>query len=196
MKRACLFAAILACGMAASTLLAQPKPDFSGRWTTNPDPASAVSAAAPARGGGGARGRQGGGRGRGAVSGDMGSGWGSTITLDQNATSLTLEYDFFVRGDLQPPLTFSYRLDGSETRNTVRMGRGLQVQTSKTAWDGNTLIITTTHTYADAVSGAPMTTEVIRRLSLESPTSLVVETIRAAVPGGEASTVRTVYRKI
>src|SRR5580765_8563325 len=91
------------------------KPDFSGRWT--------IEVAPPAAGAAGGRG----GPGR----GDMGSGWGSTITIAQDASRLTVEYVFFGRGDLQPPLKFVYPLDGSETKNSVMMGRGVQEQVSK-----------------------------------------------------------------
>ena len=63
--------------------------------------------------------------------GDMGSGWGSTITITQDAARLTVEYAFFSRGDMQPPLKFVYALDGSETKNSVMMGRGIQGQTSR-----------------------------------------------------------------
>ncbi|HVQ42130.1 MAG TPA: hypothetical protein VMS54_07990, partial [Vicinamibacterales bacterium] len=81
---------------------AQAKPDFSGRWTTDPDPAAA--AAQPARGAGP------GVAGRGGQPADVGSGWGSTITITQGATSLTVEYAFFARGDMQDPLKFVYAL--------------------------------------------------------------------------------------
>jgi len=158
---------------------AQAKTDFSGRWTSDPDPA-----AAPARG------TAGGGR------GDMGSGWGSPITVTQDGTRLTVEYAFFGRGDMQPPLKFVYALDGSETKNSVMMGRGMQVQTSHTAWDGAKLKITTLHMLADPATGKPMTAEVVQMLSLESPTSLVVETTRAGVLGGQATTTKTVFRKL
>ena len=76
------------------------------------------------------------------------------------------------------------------------MGRGMQAEVSKTAWDGDALIITTSYTFADPVSGKPTPFEVKRKLSLESPASLVVETTRSGVMGGPASTVRTVFRKI
>ena len=125
----------------------------------------------------------------------MGSGWGPTITITQNATQLTVEYAFFGRGDMQPPLKFTYALDGSETKNSVMMGRGTQAQVSKTAWDGARLVITTVHTFAGP-DGKPMTSEVKQTLSLESPTSLVVEAVRAGVLGGPATTTRTVYRKL
>jgi hypothetical protein len=125
----------------------------------------------------------------------MGSGWGPTITIAQEANRLTVEYPFFARGDLQPPLKFVYALDGSEARNSVMMGRGIQVQTSKTAWDGDKLIITTVHTFANPANDQPMTIEVKQSLVLESPTVLIVETTRGGVFGGPPSTTRTAYRK-
>ncbi|SPE39970.1 exported hypothetical protein [Candidatus Sulfopaludibacter sp. SbA3] len=155
---------------AAAGQTAPAKPDFSGRWTIKP----AAPGTAPARG-------------------DMGSGWGSTIAIEQDSKRLTVEYEFFARSDLQPPLRFVYALDGSETRNSVMMGRGVQVQTSKTRWDGDKLVITTIHTFTDPASGRPMTAEVKQTLSLESPTSLVVETMRAGVLGGPSATTRTTY---
>lgn len=60
----------------------------------------------------------------------MGSGWGSTITLAQTARVLTVEYAFFTRGDMQPPVKFTFALDGSESKNTVMMGHGYQVERS------------------------------------------------------------------
>src|SRR5262245_43569660 len=128
--------------------------------------------------------------------GDMGSGWGSPITITQDAQRLTVEYAFFGRGDLQPPLKFVYALDGSETKNSLMMGRGVQTQSSKAAWNGDTLVITTTHTFVDPGSGKPATTEVKQVLSLESPTSLVVETTRASVDGGPPNTTKTAYKKM
>ncbi len=165
---------------------AQAKPDFSGRWTTDPDPAAA--AAQPARGAGPG--------GRGGPPPDVGSGWGSTITVTQAATSLTVEYAFFTRGDMQPPLKFVYALDGSESKNTVMMGRGLQVQTSRTTWAGDSLVITSAYSFTDPQSGKPATAEVKRTLTLESPTLLVIETVYGGVMGGPATTTRTMYRKI
>jgi opacity protein-like surface antigen len=164
---------------------AQAKPDLSGRWTTDPDPASAAQ---PARGAGPG--------GRGGPPPNVGSGWGSTITITQTATSFTVEYAFFTRGDMQPPLKFVYALDGSESKNTVMMGRGLQVQTSRTTWAGDSLVITSDYSFTDPQSGKPATAEVKRTLKLESPTSLSIETVYGGVMGGPATTTRTVYRKI
>ena len=179
-----MLTAILACLAAVSISIGAPfqaKTDFSGRWTTDPDPAA--TAPAPARGAGPAR-------------GDMGSGWGSPITVTQDGARLTVEYAFFGRGDMQPPLKFVYALDGSETKNTVMMGRGMQMSASRTAWDGAKLRITTLHTLADPATGKPMTAEVVQVLSLESPTSLVIETTRAGVLGAKPSTTKTTYRKL
>jgi hypothetical protein len=159
--------------------LAQTRPDFSGRWTSEPDPSSQPA---------------GGGRG-GVRNGDMGSGWGSNIAIAQDAGRLTVEYLFFAPGDMQPPLKFVYALDGSETKNSVMMGRGLQVQRSKAAWDGDKLVITTLHTFEHPETGQPMTSEVKQTLWLESPASLIIETTRGGVLGGPPSTTRTAYRK-
>lgn len=161
---------------------AQPPADFSGQWTLEA-PAIASTEAVP---------------GRPAVAsapGTMGSGWGSTIAIAQDATQLRVEYTIFSRYDLQPPLTFTYPLDGSEGRNTVMMGRGEQVESSRARWDGRSLVIVTTYQVADRAAGKPFTAEVTRRLSLESPTTLIVDATRTGVLGGPASTTRSVYRK-
>ncbi len=198
MKRMAWLLTVAAIVWLAATVVAQTRPDFSGRWTSDPEP----SATSPPGGrqvgtARGAAGQRAGGTGgaRGARSGDMGSGWGSNITITQDAVRLTVEYAFFARGDMQPPLKFIYALDGSETKNSVMMGRGLQVQSSKAEWAGDTLIITTRHTFAHPETGETITSEVRQKLSLESPELLIVEAERSSVLGGPASTVRTVYRK-
>jgi len=166
--------ALLAVGATAQT-----RPDFSGRWTSEPSQA-----------GDGQRNVSG------ERIGDMGSGWGPNITITQTAERMTVEYLFFARGDMQPPLRFIFALGGSETRNSVMMGRGIQEQTSKTAWEGDKLVITTKHSFAGAAIGQPLTSEVKQTLALESPTSLIIETTRSGVLGGPSSTTRTVYRKL
>jgi hypothetical protein len=173
---------------------AQARPDFSGRWTSEPEsaPAPGDGRQAGSRRDGPAAGSQQ----AGVSSGDMGSGWGKTINLSQDDRRLRVEYEFFARGDMQPPLIFVYALDGAETKNSVMMGRGIQEQTSKTTWEADKLIITTTHVFDKMANGQPTTAEVRRTLWLESPTSLIVETTREGVPGGPVSTTRTVYRKL
>jgi len=173
------FKVLVVCAVVAWSAIgvaAQARPDFAGRWTTDPDPAAQAGRGGPARG-------------------DMGSGWGPTITISQDATRLTVEYAFFSRGDMQPPLRFAYALDGSETKNTVMMGHGMQTQASKTAWDGEKLVITTQHAFRDP-AGKPATQQVTQTLSRESPTSLIVETTRAGVLGGPPTTTKTAYRRL
>ena len=185
----------LAAGLIITTLAFQST-SFAGRWTTDPEPAPAAADAGRAQGAGPARGAGPGGAGPGRGRGDMGSGWGSTINITQDQARLTVEYTFFGRGDMQPPLRFTFALDGSASTNTVMMGRGMQNQTSRAAWDGARLVITTQHTLTDPATGKPVTAEVKQVLSLESPTSLVVETTRAGVLGGAPTTTTTTYRKI
>jgi hypothetical protein len=160
----------------------QAPADFSGRWTLD-TPAVATTPAVPGR------------PASTAAPGDMGSGWGSPITIAQDAKQITVEYQVFSRYDLQPPLKFTYALDGSERSNTVNMGRGDQVETSRVRWDGQALVIVTTFHVTDRAAGKPFTVDVTRTLSLDSPETLVVEVTRAGVLGGASSTTRSVYRK-
>ena len=164
---ACAIAAVMLAPVAAQT---PARPDFSGRWTAD--------VPAPGRG----------------ARGDMGSGWGSPLSITQDSQKLTVEYAFFGRGDMQPPLKFVYNLDGSPSTNTVMMGRGMQGQTSRASWTGDKLVITTMHTVADPATGKPMNAEVTQTLSLDDG-ALVVETTRAGVMGGPANTTRTTYKK-
>ena len=181
-RRALRLAEFAACVLLSSLMAgAQALPDFSGRWTmpvqaTGSAPAPGTAAVAPA-------------------SGDLGSGWGASIAIAQDAAKLTVRYTPFSRYDLQPPLVFVYQLDGSESRTTVTMGRGAQMESSRASWTGQTLTITTTFNVVDRPSSTPSTMTLTRKLSLESPTRLVVEATRSGVLGGPSSTTRTVYQK-
>jgi hypothetical protein len=166
----------------STTLLAQAPADFSGRWTLDA-PAIVTTPAVPGT------------PAAAAAPGDMGSGWGSTITIVQDPKRLSVEYAVFSRYDLQPPLTFTYPLDGSVSRNTVMLGRGAQTESSRAEWNGPTLVITTTFDVDDRAAGKPFAAELTRTLWLESPTTLIVEVTRAGVLGGPASTTRSIYRK-
>jgi len=125
----------------------------------------------------------------------MGSGWGSPLTITQDARQLVVEQTLFSRYDIQPPLRFVYALDGSETRNSVMTGHTTQLRVSRASWDGQALRIITTYPSIDPASGNAFTTEVIYRLTLESPTTLVIEAARGAALGGQPTKTRTVYRK-
>jgi opacity protein-like surface antigen len=180
MKMLTVALSLVAAGSFASAAAAQERPDFSGEWTIAAEPSPAA-------------GQPGGGQG--FRPGEFGSGWGRTITIAQDAGALKVVWPFYVRGDLQPPLTFVYALDGSATTDTVLMGRGMQEQVSRAAWEGNRLVITTVHAFAHPQNGQRMTTEVKRTLSLAAPTSLVVETAIGGVLGGPPTTSRAVYTR-
>ena len=173
------------------------KPDFSGTWIE----ASAAGVAQQGQRGAqpGQRGVQPGQRGGRA---SLGSGWGKQFTIVQVEEGLTVERVFFTRGDMQPALKYRYSLNGSETKNSIMMGRGIQEQVSTTAWDDEKLVIKTIFKSQYPVDGQQVSCEVTQVLSLvidesapDLPPSLVVETTRGGVLGGPPSTTRTVYHK-
>jgi hypothetical protein len=170
------WSAALAIQASATGAVAQ-QPSFAGRWAVMPDSTPPGTNAAP-------------------TPGSPGSGWGTPLTITQDSARLTVEYPFFSRYDLQPPLQFVFALNGTETRNTVMMGNGFQEQFSRATWNGSTLVLTTVHVVANpSGAGDSLRVEVTRRLSLESPTRLIAETTRAGVLGGQPSTTRTVYTR-
>jgi hypothetical protein len=172
--------ATLATLVAGAPASGQERPDFSGRWTTGPAPDM--------------RGR------RAGPPGDMGSGWGPDIVVRQDAETLTVEALIFAPGDLQPPLTYRYPLSqGAHAVNRILMGHGIQELPTTTRWDGDRLVLTTTHTFAHPETGRRVEADVTRVLSLEGPNSLVappslvVEMTIDGVLGGPPTTTRTVY---
>jgi hypothetical protein len=115
MKRANIGIIATAVLAVATIALAQAKPDFSGSWAPEADPA----AAAPTGGGGG----------RGMMAGPM--------TVKQTADTLTVE-----RTAGENKIVSNYKLDGSESTNTMQ-GRGGAVEVKSVAkWDGSKLVIT------------------------------------------------------
>ena len=158
----------------ATGVFAQAKPDFSGKWTL--DPASAP--APPAGGGGGGGGGRGGGRGGGG-----GAGFGQEFTVKQDANSLTISRD---QGG--QPVDATYKLDGSESKNTVTGRNGQQEQVSKTMWMGSKLMITTT------VNFGGNNVEQMRTLSLDGG-NLVIEQSQPGRDGGAPQTQKLVYKK-
>ena len=167
--------------LASSTVAGAQRPDFSGTWLLDEPTASARPSVATV---GDAAFRR----------GDMGSGWGSPLTITQSATRLGLAYPHFSAYDLQPPITLTYALDGSESRNAIMIGHAAAEQRSRTAWRDSSLVITTTH-LMPAGSGDARTTETRHMLTLESPTTLVVETWRATGGRATPSTTKAVYRR-
>jgi hypothetical protein len=167
---------------------AQAPADFSGRWTIE----AAVAPAPPAPGAPAPALRPD----QGTLNrGDMGSGWGSPLAITQDAKQLVVEQTLFSRYDANAQPRFVYLLDGTESRNSVMIGHATQVRTSRATWEGQALRIVSRYPAIDPGSGKPFTTEVAHRLSLESPTMMIIETTRAAALGGAETRTRTVYRK-
>jgi hypothetical protein len=115
-------------GLAAALVVAlavagyAQKPDFSGVWTPDVDPA----AAAPAGGGGGGRG--------------MG---GGPMTVKQTAADISVE-----RQGRNGATTTVYKTDGSEFEVA---GRGGAMMKATAKWDGSKLVITTKTDNGDQV---------------------------------------------
>ena len=137
------------------------RPDFSGEWNRVVDSAATRSSIAAT---GDAAFRR----------GDMGSGWGSPLIIRQTPDSMIVEYQQFSTYDLQPRLHFVYRLDGSESQNTIMIGHADSRQRSRTSWNGDTLIVVTTF---PAPTGGGATT-VRQALSIGSDGTLTIETTR------------------
>ena len=153
---------------------AQAKPDFTGSWAradAKEQPSIAATGDAP------------------FVSGDMGSGWGSPLTIEQDSHSLAIEYAHFSTYDLQPPLRFIYALDGADSVNSIMIGHTQSTQHSRAVWREQTLLIST----QVAVPGSSMRVEVQQALTLEAPQTLVIETTRSGTPGTAAPVTRTRY---
>ena len=163
----------------ASLAGAQQRPDFSGEWSVADDRAPSVAATGDAA----------------FRRGDMGSGWGPTIRITQRPDSLILTFVYFATYDLQPPLRFAYAIDGSESRNPIMIGHATSEQRSTLSWQGNTLVITTRHPVPKSVDGRATFAEVRQTLTLESPTSLALETTRTALNGGASTSTKTTYTK-
>jgi hypothetical protein len=153
---------------------AQTPPDFSGSWAradSKEQPSIAATGDAP------------------FVSGDMGSGWGSSLTIKQESNSFAIEYAHFSTYDMQPPLRLVYALDGSDSVNSVMIGHAESTQHSRAVWRKQTLLITT----QTEVPGSNMRVEVQQALTLESPQTLVIETTRSGNFSTAPSVTRTLY---
>ena len=189
MIRPAFFPALAVVAGIVVSAAAQSRPDFSGVWTADvtvapPPNAPGVPAAVPQRPDTGA-----------LSTGDMGSGWGSPLTITQSQEQLAVELRLFTRYDGQQQPRFVYALDGSESRNTYMPGHASQVRTSRAAWEGQTLRIVTQYPGVDPATGKPFTTEVTSTLELRSPSELVIESTRGGVLGGQPTRGSTTYRK-
>ena len=158
---------------ANSAVVGAQRPDFSGEWSRVVDSTAARSSVAAT---GDAAFRR----------GDMGSGWGSPLIIRQTADSMIVEYQQFSTYDLQPRLHFVYRLDGSESLNTIMIGHADSRERSRVSWSGDTLVVTTT--FAAPTGGG--TTTLRLAISIGADGTLTLDVTREGSPP-----VRTTYRK-
>jgi hypothetical protein len=161
MKRAMTAAAAVLVFITAG-LSAQAPPNFAGKWTLVADPS-----AAPA----------GGGRSMGGI--------GQTATIVQDATALTI-----TRTTQMGEFTSTYKLDGSDSKNTMNMGGNAVDLLSKAKWEGSKLTVHTTMN----LNGNPVETSMV--MSLDADGNLLVETTRPDFQGGGGPiTTKATYKK-
>lgn len=172
MKQALIVTLALAALVAVPALsVAQAKPDLSGSWTLNND----KSDPAPARGGGGGGGGRGG--------GGRGGGVAAQMTIKQTPTQLTID-----RTMGQGTQTAVYKLDGTESANTVGAGEAK----SKAAWQGPKLAITTSQMMPGRGGGDPIAVEIKEVYGVEGG-ALTIERTQTTPMG--TNTRKLVYDK-
>lgn len=179
--RALLAASLLTLSIEAA---AQSHPSFDGTWVLTGDGAHTPRATVVAESGDAA-----------FRIGDMGSGWGATLTFERRGERLVLEYPYFSAYDLQAPLHYEFALDGSEVMNDITIGPDATRLHTRAMWHGDTLLITTRQPVPRDVAPAGVMAEVRRALVLESPDLLLIVTTRAGVAGAPANVVRTTYAR-
>jgi hypothetical protein len=160
---------LAAVAFVASNAFAQAT-SFAGTWNQVVDPAQ--QQAAGGGGGGGGRGGRGG-----------GAGFGPTFSIAQDAATLTITQ---TRGE--NTITSVYKLDGSESKNTMQGRGGPQESISIAKWEGANLVITTKQTMGEN------TFETKRTLSLAADGTLTVELTRQG-QDGNPMTSKVTYKK-
>jgi hypothetical protein len=146
--------------IACAAAFAQAPPNFAGKWTLVPD-----------AGAGGGRGGFG--------------GLGQSATIVQDPTTLTI-----TRTTQAGEFTSTYKLDGTESKNTMTIQGNAVEQLSKAKWDGAKLLINTSMSF----NGTPVETSMT--MALDPSGSLIVESTRPDFQGGGAPvTTKTAYKK-
>jgi len=119
-----------------------------------------------------------------AATGGPGS-LGQSAVIKQDATSLTI-----TRTTQMGEFTSIYKLDGSESKNTLTIQDNAIEQVSKTKWDGGTLHVDTTMTF----DATPV--NVTMAMSVDPSGNLIVVSTRPDFQGGSAPvTTKTTYKK-
>ena len=113
-------------------------------------------------------------------------GLGESALIKQDATTLTI-----TRTTPMGELTSVYKLDGSESKNTLSFQGNSIDQTSKAKWDGGTLHVDT------AMNFDGNQVNVTMAMSLDPSGTLVVVSTRPDFQGGGAPvTTKTSYKKV
>lgn len=181
MRRMAIGLTAAAALIAVTSLSAQGKPNFAGKWTLQAD----ANAAAAGAGGGG--GRAGGGAGR-MGGGMMGAGFcGAGCDITQDATTLTLKTSS-PAGDA----TSTYKLDGSESANSRTMNMGGNSMTisskSKVTFEGAKMNIATSTDFNGTARESSVS------IWLENG-DMVVESKQPGRQGGEPTVTKQTYKK-
>lgn len=165
--------------VAASQAGAQ-RPDLSGTWVRvdSAAPARTVAATGDAS----------------FPRGDMGTSWGSPVTITQDANRLVVVFDYFTSYDLQPKVRLTYALDGSESRNGVITGQSGAHTRSTATWNGATLTIATQYPAPSGVNLPAGALDVRQELALDAQGRLTVRTTRLGASGA-LNTVSAVYTR-
>lgn len=159
----------------ASTLSAQAKPDFSGKWTREA-PAGGGAAA-----GGGGGGRAGGG-GRGMGGGGAAFACGMTCDIVATATSIKV-----TRMQGEATITWSCTLDGKDCTNEQpgRQGGAPTQVVSSMKWDGGKIVVTSkrdmggnavTLTSTISLEGGKLSVASSNSMMAEAPATVVTYT--------------------
>ena len=144
----------------AATVASAQTPNFAGKWTLVPNPSAAPG-------------------------GPGGGGIGQEAVITQDATAITIK-----RTTQMGEFTTIYKLDGTESKNTLTVQGNTIDQVSKTKWDGGTLKVDTTLNF----DGNPV--QVSMSLSLDPSGNLLVESTRPDFQGGGAPvTTKATYKK-
>ena len=112
-------------------------------------------------------------------------GLGQAATIVQDATSMTI-----TRTTQMGEITSTYKLDGSDSKNTLNMGGNAIDMVSKVTSDGGKLVVNTSMSF----DGNPVQTSMT--LSLNAAGNLVVESTRPDFQGGGGPiTAKMTYKK-
>ena len=113
------------------------------------------------------------------------AGLGQSAVIKQDATTLTI-----TRTTQMGEVTSAYKLDGSESKNTLNFQGNAIEQISKTKWEGGTLHVDT------AMSFDGNAVNVTMALSLDASGNLVVVSTRPDFQGGGSPvTTKATYKK-